>query len=175
MKSDSELDSKQAVDSSDADSVKNPELATETVLVPEVVRPNPLASQARGGRKDYSSQRYEKDPEIALRIRDLARTGLSKKGTALMCGLSPVELTKWYGEDYDAGQSSMEHVVAAAAMEQVMAGNPQMIMFVAKTKLGWSEHNVVEHVGTVNAVVSARPLSRAEFEAKYLTKDDENS
>ena len=175
MKDDSELDSKQAVVSKDVVAEKNPEVITETALVPEVVRPNPLASQARGGRKDYSSQRYEKDPEIALRIRDLARTGLSKKGTALMCGLSPVELTKWYGEDYDAGQSSMEHVVAAAAMEQVMAGNPQMIMFVAKTKLGWSEHNVVEHVGTVNAVVSARPLSREEFEAKYLTKDDENS
>ena len=62
----------------------------------------------------------------------------------------------------------MAETVASAAMEQVRSGNPQMIMFMAKTRLGWTETNVLEHTGTVNAVVSAKPLSREEFEARYL-------
>jgi hypothetical protein len=37
--------------------------------------------------------------------------------------------------------------------------------------LGWTEANVVEHVGEIRAVVSAKPLSRDEFVAKYLEKD----
>ena len=71
----------------------------------------------------------------------------------------------------------MQEVVATAAMEQVKAGNPQMIMFVAKTRLGWNETNIVAHVGEVRAVVSNKPLTEAEFEARYLNppeeKDDE--
>jgi hypothetical protein len=46
-------------------------------------------------------------------------------------------------------------------------------MYLGKSKLGWTENNVVEHVGTINAVVSAKPLSREEFEAKYLNPPDE--
>jgi hypothetical protein len=44
-------------------------------------------------------------------------------------------------------------------------------MYLGKSKLGWTEANVIEHVGTINAVVSARPLSREEFEKRYLTNE----
>lgn len=67
----------------------------------------------------------------------------------------------------------MQEVVARGLMEQAMAGNPQVLMYLGKAKLGWSEANIVEHVGTVNAVVSAKPLSREEFEAKYLNPSAE--
>jgi hypothetical protein len=56
-------------------------------------------------------------------------------------------------------------------MEQAMAGNPQVLMYLGKSKLGWTEANTVEHVGTINAVVSAKPLSREEFEKRYLNND----
>jgi hypothetical protein len=54
-----------------------------------------------------------------------------------------------------------------------MAGNPQVLMYLGKSKLGWTEANVVEHVGEIRAVVSAKPLSREEFEQRYLRKDDD--
>jgi len=58
-------------------------------------------------------------------------------------------------------------------MDQALAGNPQVLMYLGKSKLGWTEANVVEHVGEIRAVVSAKPLSREEFEQRYLRKDDD--
>lgn len=122
-------------------------------------------------RKDYSNQRYEKDAETSAMVTRLAGLGLSKSAVAIASRLSPQELSKWYGEEYAAGQAGMQEVVARGLMEQAMAGNPQILMYLGKAKLGWSEANIVEHVGTINAVVSARPLSREEFEKRYLSNE----
>jgi hypothetical protein len=153
------------------------ELKTAEILEnPEsdiVVIDNPLASKPRGGRKDYSSQRYEKDAETSSMVTRLAKLGLSKNAVAIAARLSPIELTRWYNEEYAAGQAGMQEVVARGLMEQAISGNPQVLMYLGKSKLGWTENNVVEHVGTINAVVSAKPLSREEFEAKYLNPPDE--
>jgi hypothetical protein len=137
----------------------------DDISIPKTVVINPPR------RKDYSNQRYEKDPETMGAVTRLARLGLSKSAVAIACRLSPVELTKWYGEEYAAGQAGMQEVVARGLMEQAMAGNPQVLMYLGKSKLGWTEANVIEHVGTINAVVSARPLSREEFEKRYLTNE----
>lgn len=160
---DSETDLKQAVDSEDVETVKISE--SETDYTTEIVRPIVINPPRR---KDYSNQRYEKDAETMGAVTRLARLGLSKSAVAIACRLSPTELTKWYGEEYAAGQAGMQEVVARGLMEQAMAGNPQVLMYLGKSKLGWTEANTVEHVGTINAVVSAKPLSREEFEQKYL-------
>jgi hypothetical protein len=162
MENDSELNSKQAVDSVETVAEKKPEVVTERPIVINPPR-----------RKDYSNQRYEKDPETMGAVTRLAKLGLSKSAVAIACRLSPTELTKWYGEEYAAGQAGMQEVVARGLMEQAMAGNPQVLMYLGKSKLGWTEANTVEHVGTINAVVSAKPLSRDEFEARYLTNNSE--
>ena len=146
----------------------------ENLKNPEVLPVNPLASLGTNRRKDYSSQRYEKDPEVSGMITRLAKLGLSKNAVAIAAKISPLELTKWYNEEYAAGQAGMQEVVARGLMEQACAGNPQVLMYLGKSKLGWTENNVVEHVGTINAVVSARPLSRDEFEKKYLTQDSDS-
>lgn len=163
MKNDSETDLKQAVESEDVETIKISE--SETEYTTEIVRPI-IVNPPR--RKDYSNQRYEKDAETMGAVTRLARLGLSKSAVAIACRLSPTELTKWYGEEYAAGQAGMQEVVARGLMEQAMAGNPQVLMYLGKSKLGWTEANTVEHVGTINAVVSAKPLSRDEFEQKYL-------
>lgn len=130
-----------------------------------------LVSKPRCIRTDYSSNRYVKDDETSRRVIELAKLGLSKTAVALATKMSPVELSKWYGEEYALGQAGMQQVVAAGLMEQARAGNPQVLMYLGKSKLGWTESNTVEHIGTVNAVVSARPLTTEEFAAKYLNQD----
>jgi len=164
---DSETDLKPAVDSSESETIKIPEVlvddSRQVVERPIVINPP--------RRKDYSNQRYEKDAETSAMVTRLARLGLSKSAVAIASRLSPQELTKWYGEEYAAGQAGMQEVVARGLMEQAMAGNPQVLMYLGKSKLGWTEANTVEHVGTINAVVSARPLSREEFEKKYLSNE----
>lgn len=147
--------------------------ADENLKNLEVLPVNPLASLGKNRRTDYSSQRYEKDAEVGAMVTRLAKLGLSKNAVAIAAKLSPLELTKWYNDEYLAGQAGMQEVVARGLMEQASAGNPQVLMYLGKSKLGWTENNVVEHVGTINAVVSARPLTKEEFAAKYLGTKDE--
>ena len=168
MQNDSETDLKQAVDSSESETIKILDVDDKTEVLP--VKPIVINPPRR---KDYSNQRYEKDAETMGAVTRLARLGLSKSAVAIACRLSPVELTKWYGEEYAAGQAGMQEVVARGLMEQAMAGNPQVLMYLGKSKLGWTEANTVEHVGTINAVVSAKPLSRDEFEARYLANNND--
>ena len=170
MESDSDLDLKQAVDSEETVAVKSCRVPQEAI--PEVVIGRPIVINPPR-RKDYSNQRYEKDVETIGAVTRLAKLGLSKSAVAIACRLSPTELTKWYGEEYAAGQAGMQEVIARGLMEQAVSGNPQVLMYLGKSKLGWSEANVIEHIGTINAVVSAKPLSRDEFEARYLANNND--
>jgi hypothetical protein len=169
MENDSEDDLKPSAESSEPETIEILGVDGKTTSLP--VKPVVINPPRR---KDYSNQRYEKDPETMGAVTRLARLGLSKSAVAIACRLSPQELTKWYGEEYAAGQAGMQEVVARGLMEQAMAGNPQVLMYLGKSKLGWTEANVVEHVGTINAVVSAKPLTRDEFEARYLKSDTES-
>ena len=54
-----------------------------------------------------------------------------------------------------------------------MNGNTPILLHLIKTKLGWSEQQIIEHVGEIRAVVSAKPMSKEEFVQKYLSKDEE--
>jgi hypothetical protein len=167
------MSDEETVEVSESETEYTTEVSREVSLNSEavqVVRPIVVNPPRR---KDYSNQRYEKDPETCGAVTRLARLGLSKSAVAIACRLSPQELTKWYGEEYAAGQAGMQEVVARGLMDQAMAGNPQVLMYLGKSKLGWTEANVVEHVGTINAVVSAKPLTRDEFEARYLNSSAE--
>ena len=115
-----------------------------------------------------------RDPDTAAMVTRLSKVGLNQTAVAVAARITPDALRKYYLADYHAGQASMQEVVATAAMEQVMAGNPQMIQFMAKTKLGWNETNIVEHIGEVRAVVSAVPLSKEEFSKRYLEQSEED-
>lgn len=157
------------------DSAIEPEVVVETGLEeknlsPKVYSMPPPREQRR---KDYSNQVYVKDPEIMGAVERLARLGLSKSAVSIACRITPAQLTAHYLEEYGKGQAGMQEVVARGLMDQAMAGNPQVLMYLGKSKLGWTEANVVEHVGEIRAVVSAKPLSREEFEQRYLKKDDD--
>lgn len=173
MKEDSETDLKPSENIASFESVKNPVLepASDVEVLP---RPNPLASQPRGGPKNYDFARYVKDEETSERVKRLAALGLSKTAVAVAARLSPRELTSWYNDEYLAGQASMQEVVASGLLEQARAGNPQILMYLGKSKLGWTESNTVEHVGTVHAVVSAKPLTQEEFAQKYLAENSDD-
>lgn len=116
--------------------------------------------------------KIQKDEVIAGQVERLASLALSKNAIAIACRLTPDQLERHYKEEFLLGQAKMQADVAGAAMEQVRKGNPAMIMFIAKSRLGWTETNVVEHVGEIRAVVSNRPLTREEFASKYLEQSD---
>ena len=108
------------------------------------------------------------DEEVAQQVRELARLGLSKNAVRLFLKMRFDSFDRLYGEAYLEGQANMQRRLAGLAMEQAEAGNVPMLMYLCKTKLGWNETSVVEHVGEVRTVVSAIPLTRDEFAKKYL-------
>ena len=117
---------------------------------------------------------HQKDEQLGLQIRDLARLGLSKASTALAARVSTYILEKYYLEEFLAGQAEMQRGLASVAVAEAMNGNTPILLHLLKTKLGWSEQHQIEISGEVRSVVSAKPLSKEEFIQKYLT-DDSNS
>lgn len=116
---------------------------------------------------------HQRNEDLAHQISDLGRLGLSKGNAAIAARVSVYVLDKYYLEDYLSGVSEMQRGLATVAVSEAMNGNTPILLHLIKTKLGWSEQQVIEHVGEIRAVVSSKPMSKEEFVQKYLTKDEE--
>ena len=114
---------------------------------------------------------HQKDEQLGLQIRDLARHGLSKSATAMTARISVYLLEKYYLEEYLEGVASMQKGLAGRAIEEAMNGNTPVLLHLLKTKLGWSEQHQIEISGEVRSVVSAKPLTKEEFVARYLNNE----
>jgi hypothetical protein len=111
---------------------------------------------------------------LAEQVRDLARMGLSKGNVAIGAKITLYLLEKYYIQDFLEGQSMMQKKIAALAMQAAEEGSVPMIMYLAKTKLGWVEVSQIEHTGEVRSVVSGSPLTKEEFARKYLQEDEKD-
>lgn len=121
-------------------------------------------------RECHTGLSYPKSEEIARQVRMLSELGLSKSNIAMFLRISPRKLEKDYGEEFVEGNYKMSSKLSRLAMEAAEAGDTKMIQYLCKVKLGWTETSTVEHVGEVKAVISAKPLSKEEFETKYLAQ-----
>lgn len=119
------------------------------------------------------SPSHIRNDDLASQIRDLAKIGLSKTSSAIAARISVNILDKYYLQDYLTGQSLMQRNLASVAISEAMSGNTPVLLHLLKTKLGWSETQVIEHTGEVRSVVSSKPMSKEEFVQKYLTKDED--
>lgn len=118
-------------------------------------------------------RKYEKNEVVASNVFKYASLGMSKINVATTCYISTNELNKYYLDEYEKGLATQAHVIAGGLMELAKAGHPQVLMYLGKSKLGWNEQSVLEHVGEVRAVVSAQPMSKEEFARKYLGQGEE--
>lgn len=116
---------------------------------------------------------HNRDEQLASQIKDLGRLGLSKGNAAIAARVSSYILDKYYLEDYLLGVSEMQRGLASVAIQEAMNGNTPILLHLLKTKLGWSEQQIIEHVGEIRAVVSNKPLTKEEFIQKYLEKDED--
>lgn len=114
---------------------------------------------------------HQKDEQLGLQIRDLAKHGLSKSSTALTARISTYILEKYYLEEFLEGQAEMQKGLASVAISEAMNGNTPVLLHLLKTKLGWSEQHQIEISGEVRSVVSNKPMSKEEFIQKYLAND----
>lgn len=157
----SESDLKQADDFSESPKISEAESSQNTVVevLPPIMRVVPQT-------KDH-----QKDEQLGLQIRDLARHGLSKSSTALTARVSTYILEKYYLEEFLEGQAEMQKGLASVAIAEAMNGNTPILLHLLKTKLGWSEQHQIEISGEVRNVVSAKPLTKEEFIQRYLTDE----
>jgi hypothetical protein len=157
-------DLKQLSESSEPIVIENPDPSTNAVLevLPPVLRQVP------------QTRHHVKDEQLGLQIRDMAKLGLSKANAALAARVSQHILEKYYLEEFLEGQADMQRGLAAKAVSEAMDGNTAILLHLLKTKLGWSEHQTLEISGEIRSVVSAKPLTNAEFIARYLTEDGKN-
>jgi len=116
---------------------------------------------------------HQRNEDLAHQISDLGRLGLSKGNAAIAARVTVYVLEKYYLEDYLSGVTEMQRGLASVAITEAMNGNTPILLHLLKTKLGWSEQQVIEHTGEIRAVVSSKPMSKEEFVQKYLTKDED--
>ena len=157
----SENDLKRGDETGDGANFTEPEIVSETVVevLPPVLRVIP------------QTRDHQKDEQLGLQIRDLAKHGLSKSSTAMTARISTYILEKYYLEEYLSGQAEMQKGLASVAISEAMNGNTPVLLHLLKTKLGWSEQHQIEVSGEVRSVVSNKPMSKEEFIAKYLTQE----
>lgn len=115
---------------------------------------------------------YPKSEEIARQVRELASKGLSKSYIRNFLRISQAKFEEDYAIDVIAGKHEMNVKLATWAMDAAEAGDSKMIQYLCKVKLGWTETSTIEHVGEVRAVVSAKPLTKEEFEKQYNLQSD---
>jgi hypothetical protein len=127
-----------------------------------------LGDMPQNAPRKPNSVSHERDEGVAYQVKTLASYGLSKGSIAIACQISQYILDKYYMEEFLTGISNMQKRIAALAFQAAEEGSVPMIMYLAKTKLGWVESSTVEHVGEVRAVVTNKPLSKEEFIARYL-------
>jgi hypothetical protein len=118
---------------------------------------------------------FKRSPELAKQIRGLSNLGISKNAIANFLGISTQKIEEDYAKDLIEGKHDMNVKLATLAMQAAEAGDSKMIQYLCKVKLGWTETSTIEHVGEVRAVVSAKPLTKDEFEKKYIASEDEES
>lgn len=151
----SETDLKQGEESSESAKISEPE------ILPPVMRVIP------------QTRDHQKDEQLALQIRDMAKVGLSKSQAAHTARISTYILDKYYLEEFLEGQGDMQRGLATVAVAEAMDGNTPILLHLLKTKLGWSEQHQIEISGEVRNVVSAKPLTKEEFVQRYLTNDSD--
>lgn len=155
-----------------------PELNTPLVSIEPVAEKNPavevevLPALKPASTASIAATDDPYDPEVGAKVARLAKVGLNRTQVCIAAKITPRELERYYLADFNQSQATFQEEIASAAMDQVRMGNPQMIQYMCKARLGWSEHNVVEHTGSINAVVSAKPLTKEEFEQRYIKGDD---
>lgn len=148
------------------------EVKEAEVLGPEIdmvgIKGDALAGMPQNAPRKPNSVTYARDEGVAHQVKTLASFGLSKGSIAIACQISMYVLDKYYMEEFLFGVANMQKRIAALAFEAAEGGSVPMIMYLAKTKLGWVESSTVEHIGEVRAVVSNKPLTKEEFVARYL-------
>ena len=157
--SDTDLKQLEVSDDSPKISEANTESNSVIEVLPPVLREIP------------HTRHHVKDEQLGLQIRDMARMGLSKSQTALAARISTHLLDKYYLDEYLDGQGSMQKGLASVAVAEAMNGNTPILLHLLKTKLGWSEQHQIEISGEVRSVVSAKPLTKEEFVARYLNNE----
>ena len=157
----SENDLKRGEDSSESANFTEPEIdiQTQVEVLPPIMRVIP------------QTRDHQKDEQLGLQIRDLAKHGLSKSSVALTARVSVYILEKYYLEEFLEGQAEMQKGLASVAIAEAMNGNTPILLHLLKTKLGWSEAHQIEISGEVRSVVSAKPLTKEEFIQRYLTSE----
>jgi hypothetical protein len=144
----------------------------DSVKIPDSIEPSNGVMRQRRFAPVVSGE-HSKDIGIAMRVRELAGVGLSRNQVALAIGVSVGILGKYYLEEFNAGASEVRRLLACKAVEEALGGNTPVLLHMMKTKLGWVENQVVEHIGEVRAVVSSKPLTAEEFSQRFLQRDIE--
>ena len=80
-------------------------------------------------------------------VKQWAAVGMPQEAIAKKLGITIPTLAKHCREELDNGANDANSAVAGALFNKAMGGDTSAQIFWCKTRLGWSEKQIQEHVG----------------------------
>lgn len=109
------------------------------------------------------------DPKEAAQVLECSQNGVPQKDIASILGMSSVTMLKLYGEDYRRGAAIAKAKIGAKLFQRAMEGDTAVLIFCAKTRLGWRETSRLELAdGDGDASGASTHARRAKEAAKQL-------
>jgi hypothetical protein len=87
-------------------------------------------------------------------VETLAGLGVPTDQIALIMGCGETTIKKYFQPELSTGVAKANAKVALWAFSLAERGNPTMIIFLCKTRLGWKDKTEVEHTGDVRVVIN---------------------
>ena len=110
---------------------------------------------------------HQPDPSQRRQVEAMAGYGIREDDIGRVIGIDAKTLRKHYREELDTGTIKATAKVAESLYRKAIGDGHQSVaaaIFWLKTRAHWSETMVHEH-----AVISAEPLTPAEWEAKFAS------
>lgn len=84
-------------------------------------------------------KKIEYKPSIARIVEELASRGIPRIEIAKCAGCSPKVMARIYERELEMGRSKANVQIAKKLLECALAGNTALLIFLAKTRMGWRE------------------------------------
>lgn len=101
-----------------------------------------MTLESTGKKQGRGRPSYKPTEEHKSLISALVVAGCNREQMAAAIGISPVMVSKYYGKELETAKLRADAMVTGKLMEQIRKGNVACIIFYAKTRMGWREHDI---------------------------------